>query len=58
MNDIQGADINTVDTEFSLRAERAGNSDGRTYTATYTASDASDNETSDSDTVNVPKSQK
>jgi hypothetical protein len=55
INDIQGADLGTPDLGFRLRAERAGSGDGRTYTATYTATDASDNETEDSAEVNVPK---
>lgn len=57
VNDIQNADIGTPDTSFSLRAERAGNGNGRIYTATYTATDASDNQAQDSDTVLVPLSQ-
>ena len=57
VGDIQGADLGTADLGFRLRAERAGTGDGRTYTATYTATDASDNETVDSGVVNVPKAQ-
>lgn len=57
VNDIQNADVGTSDTSFSLRAERAGNGAGRVYTATYTATDASDNQAQDSDTVLVPLSQ-
>jgi len=41
--DIQGAIFGTDDREFSLRAERAGNGPGRTYTITYGATDASGN---------------
>ena len=55
IDDIQDAVLGTPDLSFRLRAERAGNGDGRTYTATYTATDASDNETEDSAQVNVPK---
>lgn len=57
-NDIQGADPGTPDLSFQLRAERSGSGDGRTYTAVYTATDASDNETQGADTVEVPASQK
>ena len=41
--DIMGADPGTPDLEFSLRKERAGIGDGRTYTATYSAEDGSGN---------------
>lgn len=54
--DIVDAALGTPDLGFSLRSERAGGGDGRTYTATYTAIDGSDNETSDSDVVVVPHS--
>jgi M6 family metalloprotease-like protein len=40
--------------EFKLRAERAGEGDGRVYTITYTAIDASGNSASASATVIVP----
>ena len=53
-NDIQQADANTADLSFSLRAERQGTGDDRVYTATYTATDGSGNEASDSDSVVVP----
>ena len=53
-NDIQGADLNTDDREFLLRAERSGQGDGRIYTITYTATDASGNSNSASATVMVP----
>ncbi|MFC6669434.1 hypothetical protein [Marinobacterium aestuariivivens] len=55
--DIQNADIGTPDLMFELRAERAGNLDGRTYTAVYEATDGSDNTASDSDEVEVPLNQ-
>jgi hypothetical protein len=56
-NDIQDAQINTFDTSFLLRAERAGDDpNGRTYTITYTATDASGNTTQTSATVKVPHS--
>ncbi|MFC3550042.1 reprolysin-like metallopeptidase [Lysobacter cavernae] len=57
VNDIQGAMFHTPDLDFSLRSERVGSGDGRVYTATYTAQDGSQNETSDAATVSVPKSQ-
>ena len=57
-HDIQGAVINTFDTSFYLRAERAGNNTaGRTYTVKYTATDSSGNQTQTSATVYVPHSQ-
>ncbi len=56
VNDIQNAAIGTPDLQFDLRSERAGNGDGRVYTATYTAQDGSGNDVGDSDTVLVPKS--
>ena len=56
-NDIQNTDIGTPDVNFTLRAERAGNSNGRTYTANYTATDGSDNEAMDSDTVEISHDQ-
>lgn len=54
IDDIQDADIGTADTEFSLRSERAGNGDGRVYSASYTATDGSGNEADDSADVTVP----
>lgn len=57
INDIQGAEIGTEDYVFHLRAERAGSGNGRVYTVTYTAIDASDNSASASATVVVPHEQ-
>jgi len=57
INDIQEVAEGTPDQSFLLRAERMGNNDGRTYTATYTATDDSNNSTSDSATVEVPHNQ-
>jgi hypothetical protein len=58
VNDIQGAALGTQDLGVLLRAERSGKGPGRTYTLTYTATDASDNETSASGQVVVPHSRK
>ena len=56
-NDIQDAQIGTFDRSFLLRAERfGGDPNGRTYTITYTATDASGNHTSRIATVRVPHS--
>ncbi|MFL6230337.1 MAG: BPSS1187 family protein [Pyrinomonadaceae bacterium] len=55
--DIQEAQFGTFDRSFLLRAERAGGDRrGRTYTITYTATDASGNQTHASATVQVPHS--
>ena len=55
--DIQEADFGTFDRSFLLRAERSGGDRrGRTYTVTYTATDASGNQTQKSATVHVPHS--
>ncbi len=57
-NDIQDAALDSFDGSVLLRAERAGNDPrGRTYTVTYTATDASGNQTQASATVHVPHSQ-
>ena len=53
-NDIQNAELGSDDTEFSVRAERAGTEDGRDYTVTYRATDTSGNFTDASATVTVP----
>ena len=58
INDIQQAEFGTADESFLLRAERMGSSDGRIYTATYTATDGSGNQATDSDTVEVPHNKK
>jgi hypothetical protein len=52
--DIQGAETGTADAGFLLRAERSGNGTGRTYTATYAATDGSGNGASAVATVTVP----
>ena len=51
--DVMGADTGTNDTEFQLRAERAGNGSGRIYAVVYTASDPCGNSASDTATVRV-----
>ena len=53
-NDIRNADIGTADFDISLRAERSGKGDGRVYTLTYRATDASGNWVEESVTVDVP----
>lgn len=55
--DVLGADFGTDDRQFQLRAERAGNGDGRVYTITYVAEDASHNKTTRQATVVVPHNQ-
>ena len=52
--DVDGADLNTDDREFQLRAERTGPGNGRTYTITYSATDASGNAAQAVTTVVVP----
>jgi hypothetical protein len=57
VNDIQDAQIGTLDQSFLLRAERADKDpNGRTYTIVYTATDASGNQTQANATVHVPHS--
>jgi endo-1,4-beta-xylanase len=53
-NDIQEAAFGTDDREFLLRAERSGLGNGRVYTITYQAKDASGNTTVASTQVVVP----
>jgi len=53
--DIQGAAFGTDDREFQLRNERAGSGRGRIYSITYSATDASGNETLRQTTVTVPQ---
>lgn len=55
--DIQQAEIGTDDREFQLRAERSGTGSGRTYSAVYTAEDASGNSTSAIASILVPHDQ-
>jgi len=51
--DIAGAELNTLDQSFRLRAERMGGGGGRVYTVTYRATDASGNHTETSALVTV-----
>ncbi|MCI1773886.1 MAG: DUF5722 domain-containing protein [Paenibacillus lautus] len=55
--DIQGAELGTMDTSFSLRAARSGAGSGRIYTITYTVTDQAGNETAAVTQVNVPHDQ-
>jgi hypothetical protein len=54
MNDIV---VDPDDGSISLRAERSGTGEGRVYTITYSATDASGNATTASATVTVPHNQ-
>ncbi|MFD0826992.1 lamin tail domain-containing protein [Neobacillus sp. M.A.Huq-85] len=54
-DDIQDANYGTSDTEFKLRSERNGTSNGRVYTITYLAKDKAGNSTKATATVTVPK---
>jgi hypothetical protein len=55
--DITGASYGTDDRRFQLRAERKGNGNGRVYTATYSAQDASGNMAQQIATVTVAHDQ-
>lgn len=52
-SDIQGWSVNTPDTAGQLRAERAGNGNGRIYTLTYQGADVAGNVAVCSTTVTV-----
>ena len=54
--DIMGADVGTADTSVSLRAERAGLLTGRTYQATFMATDCNGNSSFTMANVYVPHS--
>ena len=56
-NDIQDASIGSYDLGLSLRCERAGNGDGRTYTICYKATDNAGNFTIACATFEVPHDQ-
>jgi hypothetical protein len=53
-SDIEGAEFGTPDTQFRLRARRFDDFDGRTYTITYTATDAAGRTSESVTTVVVP----
>jgi hypothetical protein len=56
--DVQEADLGTADLSFSVRSERAGvGPNGRTHTATYTATDGSGNQTVATGTVHIAHDQ-
>lgn len=55
--DWDGADLGTDDVDFRLRAERAGEGDGRVYTVLYRVSDDAGNEADASATVTVAHDQ-
>jgi len=55
--DIQEANIGTDDRSFMLRAERSGTGSGRTYSAIYNVTDASDNSTNGLAEIVVPHDQ-
>jgi hypothetical protein len=55
--DISGATFGTDDRTFQLRAERKGNGNGRVYTVTYSAQDASGNTAQQIATVTVAHDQ-
>ena len=55
--DIAGATLGTDDRAFQLRAERKGNGQGRVYTVTYSAQDASGNTAQQMATVTVAHDQ-
>lgn len=57
VDDIQGVDVGTADTEFLLRAERTGGGDGRVYTVTYELTDGEGVSSTMSATVIVPHDQ-
>jgi len=44
VDDVRGDSPGTADFDFQLRAERSGSGSGRTYTATYLATDSSGNQ--------------
>lgn len=52
--DIQGATLGSDDTLVSVRAERACDGPGRTYTLTYRATDRAGNSTESSTTIFIP----
>jgi hypothetical protein len=57
VNDVQGTEIGTPDTQFQLRAERSGPGPGRIYSILYLGFDGSGNTTPASAQVVVPHNQ-
>lgn len=55
VQDIQGAELGSADFDFLVRAERDGNSWGRTYSITYAATDVSGNKSSFTSLLGVPR---
>lgn len=56
--DVEGATLSSDDRQFALRSEREGQSaQGRVYTITYSATDASGNQATAQATVTVPHDQ-
>jgi hypothetical protein len=56
--DIQDAEFGTEDLIFSLRAERSGQGEGRTYTITYVVTDKAGNRSTAQAIVTVPHDKK
>ncbi|MBI5216453.1 MAG: VCBS repeat-containing protein [Ignavibacteriae bacterium] len=56
VNDIQQVSTGSLDTSFLLRAERAGNGNGRNYSVTYSAIDNSGNQIFKTILISVPHS--
>lgn len=57
-NDIQGAELGTLDVDFELRAERSAKGSGRTYIVCYEVTDASGNVTRACARLVVPHDEK
>jgi hypothetical protein len=55
--DIADVTLSTDDRQLQLRAERLGTGTGRSYTITYSATDASGNRATATTTVTVPHDQ-
>ncbi|MCT8139273.1 S8 family serine peptidase [Anaerobacillus sp. CMMVII] len=56
--DVQGAEFDTRDTEFSVRTSRNGNGKGRVYTVTYVATDNAGNTVEATATITVAHDQR
>jgi CSLREA domain-containing protein len=57
-NDVEGADIGTLDLAFRIRAERDGDASGRSYVVTYVAMDGVGHATTATASVLVPHDQR